>query len=442
MKNLIITLALIHLANLVHAQAGYQYNGATGKYEYNTDPLGGMAQRYQDFTKMQMATMQRINDNLLANSQLAQQSVGGMSAGDLALQIKAVSAAGKMKIDNGRASNQFNWVFPDGTNDAQKQQALTVKKLIASHGLNTNNYADVKAFFFVTYYLVATGGTDESRLQKKGEAKRLAPQYLANEYIQGMNDAQKTSNILEEINYLGRIAAAGSSSAGAKQIATQALFSKGFASIPELQLTNGGLIKKQLAARANAKTTFKRIPKNIFIAEMLQSNKLPSEQEARFLHYMTQFDEIVKKIGGPNNDHAFGQSVMFALYYTIYTDGKTLSQKQLDAVIKLFYNDLVADDKFQSSDDQTLQKLYERIATETMAISDLYAIARSDKTTFEKKLNDPKTDAAEKYAMASDTKVYDRINSVKEMAHGKLKEFFMPRNFDAYELKEEGFVKK
>lgn len=426
------------------AQAGYQYNGATGRYEYNTDPLGGMAQRYQDYTNMQIATMQRMNANTMANNQAMLNGTNGISGNNLMAEINAAVARGKQKIAAGKAANSFNWVYGSNVTGAQKNMAASIKNVIESHGLNANDYCDAKAFFALTFYAVYKESADEYRLEKKGEAKRTQQEYLTNEYVQGMTDAEKTNNLLYDINVLALIKDAGLTTASAKKIAANALESRGFSHPSNLVVSTNGLLAKGAAviSAGKAKTTFVRSKENIFITEAINAGNITQQQKAAMLKYMDAFDAVVKKINGPDNDHAFSQSLMFAFYYTIYTDGKTLSAKQLDTVVKMFHQDLVSSKDFQSLPDEKLQSFYERLSIECMILSDRYANAKVAVKKFEEKLNDPKQDAMEKLSMSANTKVYDDMNTIKELAHKQLRDFFKPRNYDEFVLTENGFKKK
>lgn len=442
MKSKTVFTVMLFTVHSIFAQSGYEYNGAAGRYEYNTDPWGGMAQRYQEYTNAQIAVMQRMRNT--QTPLLQQQSAFGGTAA-LKAEIDAAEALGAAKIKNGKATNRFSWVYGTNISGQQKKQAEIIKELIVQNGLDANNYADVKAFFAVTFYLVAIQSSNESKTEKKAEAKRLATGFLQNAYIQGMNDVQKTNNILYDIDLLGKISAAGPATEAAKKIAAAALTARGYASPVELQAGDNGLTSKKAAganALQNAKTTFSRLPDNLFVAELSAGNKITTQQAALYKRYMNQFDALVKKIGGPDNDHAFGQALMFAIYYTVYKDGERLIPKQTDAVVKLFYTDLISDAGFQKNTDKQLQVFYERLAIECMAVFEMYAKAQDERRSFETKMNNPALDPAEKLSLSSTTKVYDQVNKVKELAYARLKEFFMPRNFDEYQLTGEGFIKK
>lgn len=440
MKNILFFMFTLFFCNNINAQPGYQYNGATGKYEYNTDPLGQMGQRYENFAQMQIGTLQRLNSNL----QQIYSTPMPNSGGDIKTAIDAAVMLGKSRIAEGKASNFFQWKQNGTFNQYEINQAEQIKTAIAKNGLRANHYADVKAFVIISLYLTAKGISEDNLALKKAEAKKIDIEYLKNEYIQGMNDEQRTENIMSDFHTLEKINKLGKNSAEAKNIADDALQGKGYKKATQLTITANGLedIGKVAIENKQAKTTFTRSNHNLFIDKIKESGKATNKNIEKSTYYLQSFDALIQKLNGPNNDHVFAQSIIFGIYYVIYTEGKPLTPTQQESVFKLFYNDLINDATFQASTDKELQLFYEANAIECMAISDLYANALQQKIEFEKNMNDPKIDPNEKYALSAGTKVYDNLNSAKYQAHELLKKYFQPRNFDDYILSDKGFVKK
>jgi hypothetical protein len=441
MPKYILTFIFFVVCSAAAAQSGYQYNGATGKYEYNTDPLGGIAQRYQNYTNMQIGTLQRMNNNLLANTQATISTSGGT---DVIADVKLAVARGKMVIAAGKATNIFKWSFTNESTEAQKKMAAVIKSVIQQQGLNVNDYCEVKAFFAVTFYAVFTGASSEYRLEKKAECLRTKQQYLTNEYVQGMNNEQKTDNVLGDINILAQIKTAGLTTAKARGIAANALLGRGFSHPDNLKITAKGLqdIGEEIIATGKAKTTFIRSATNMYVKLMLDAKKVSAQQAEAWQKYLNEFDGLLKKIKGPDNDHAFAQSVLFSIYYSIHNNSKMLTPVQWESVMQLFYKDILGSKEYQLAADSKLQLMYEKLAIECMELSDRYARQTAVKYAFEKKIADPKIDGLEKMSLTMNNKVYDELKSIQELAYIKLKEFFRPRNYDEYELKENGFEKK
>lgn len=440
MKNMLFFMFALFLYNNIDAQPGYQYNGATGKYEYNTDPLGQMGQRYENFTQMQIGTLQRLNSNLQQTYSTPMPNSGG----DIKTAIDATVMLGKRRISEGEASNFFQWKHNGTFNQYEISQAELIKTAITKNSLRTNHYADVKAFVIISLYLTAKGINEDNVTLKKAEAKKIDMEYLKNEYIQGMDDEQRTENIMYDFRTLEKINKLGKNSAEAKNIAVDALQSKGYKKADQLTITANGLedIGKVAIQNKQAKTTFTRTNHTFFIDRIKETGKATDKNIEKSAYYLQSFDALIQKLNGPNNDHVFAQSIIFGIYYVIYTEGKSLTPTQQESVFKLFYNDLINDAGFQASTDKELQLFYEANAIECMAISDIYTNALQQKIEFEKKMNDPRIDPNEKYALSVSTKVYDNLNNAKYQAHEMLKKYFQPRNFDDYILNERGFVKK
>lgn len=423
----------------INAQPGYQFNGATGRYEYNTDPLGGIAQRYQNFTQMQMGTLQRLNSNLQQINSIPAPNSGD----DLATRINATVLLGKKRIAEGKSSNIFKWAY-DGTFTVHNRKyAEIIKSIIAKSGLRTNHYADVKAYIILSFYLTAKGIHGDNNNAKKTEAKKLDIEYLKNEYIQGMDDEQRTQNIMYDFNTLEKIDNLGKNTTEAKNMADAALQNKGYKKAAQLTITPNGLedIGKLAIQNKKVKTTFARAKHTLFIDKLKETGKATDENIKKSTFYLQSFDELIKKLNGPDNDHVFAQSFIFGIYYMIYTEGKFLTPPQQESIFKLFYTDIINDADLQALPDTDLQLFYETNAIECMAISEMYANALQKKIEFEKKLNDPGISPDEKLSLSMNTTVYDNLNSAKYQAHVMLKKYFQPRNFDEYVLKEEGFVK-
>ncbi len=437
-KLLVFSLAFISCT--CYAQPGYQYNGATGKYEYNTDPLGGIAQRYQNFTQMQIGTLQRLNSNL---QQINSISIPG-SGDNISATINATVLLGKKRIADEKASNLFNWKHDNTFSGNDIKQAEMIKNTIAKNGLRINNYADVKSFVIISFYLIAKGITEDNINAKKAEAKKLNIEYLKNEYIQGMDDEQRTLNIMYDFKTLAEINKLGANSTEAKTKADIALQNKGYKKAAQLTITPGGLedIGKLAIQNKKVKTTFIRSDKAIFIDKAKESGKATPENISKSLFYLESFDALIKKLNGPDNDHVFAQAIIFGIYYMINTEGIFLTPVQQESVFKLFYNDIINDADFQASNDKELQLFYETNAIECMAISEMYANTLQKKIEFEKKVNDPKISPDEKLSMSMNVTVYDNLNTAKYQAYVMLKKYFQPRNFDEYILKDGGFVKK
>lgn len=441
MKYYIFLIALL-FPIFLKAQSGYQYNGATGRYEYNTDPLGGIAQRYENYTNMQIGTLQRLNNNLQAINQIDALN----NTNNFNTEINATMLLGKSKIAAGKAINFFKWEYDEkeGITKQQKNNAIALQQLMMKQDLDINNYCEVKAYFNVTYYLLYSGIKESSIEYIKAEAKRTNNSYLTNEYVQGMNDVQKTTNILYDIAVLEKIQKANPASNQGKDLAAEALRNRGFAHPSELILSNKGLLNKgeEKIKAGTAKTTFNRKQENLYVKSLLLDGKINNEQATKYKVYMQDFDRLIKKLNGPNNDHAFAQALLFSIYYTVYNDGKQLNAKQFEWVVNEFFKDLITDINMQASSDEKLQLLFEKLVIECMELSDKYAVAKYQTQKTTEKLKDKNQDPLALMGEIMTNRGYDDQKNLKQTAYLKIKEYFQPRNYDDYVLTNDGFVKK
>lgn len=388
--------------NFVDAQTGYEYNPATGKYEYNPNSLDVLMEKHleADSRRIQQ-TYQQIIDN-------EQQYL------NFAMESERLNMLGGYRIQNGRATTRIatsaqgsliNLMIknnPPAETEIRQSAGAALQafnNLLKYKKMTPYDTADGNALAFVLAFEIYNGEDPGAvRLKKWGAAHRKS--LLNDTYYQGKSEEQKQKEYEDlaiktmyawqafQLSKQPKLAVKDQQKAKilARNSAYQILDVQWTPPVDGIELSdneNGfGDRSSRVLASGKVTTTFNRSNTVLLAPEYAAKY---GKDESYYVNLMKTFDAETLRRGGKTNDAAWVNAIAFLFAYEIYTQRKVkLNDQQLNWVYREMNKDMLVHAQYQAYTNEGKQRYYEYVALEAMIVYDNYVQAASQERSYQR----------------------------------------------------------